>query len=115
MSSRRKGLPRNVSGRYGHAWIEHGFEDVTAGRVAAEDLLAPAPHDHASSASSRKKRQREKVMRIFHNIRSAWRIIGASCAEQHEEWGTGGYYFEIDGFYAWHASFEDTEPVTRSA
>ena len=31
-------------------------------------------------------RCREKVVRIFPNTQAAWRLIGALCAEQHEEW-----------------------------
>jgi len=30
--------------------------------------------------------RREKVIRIFPNINSAWRLIGAVQAEKHEEW-----------------------------
>jgi len=31
-------------------------------------------------------RRREKVIRIFPNVDSAWRLIGAVLAEKHEEW-----------------------------
>ncbi len=31
-------------------------------------------------------RRREKVIRIFPNVDSAWRLIGAVLAERHEEW-----------------------------
>jgi hypothetical protein len=31
-------------------------------------------------------RRREKVIRIFPNMDSTWRLIGAVLAEKHEEW-----------------------------
>ena len=34
-------------------------------------------------------RRREKVIRIFPNKASAWRLVGALLAEKHEEWSTG--------------------------
>ena len=34
-------------------------------------------------------RRREKVIRIFPNKTSAWRLVGALPAEKHEEWSTG--------------------------
>jgi hypothetical protein len=37
-------------------------------------------------------RRREKVIRIFPNIDSTWRPIGAVLAEKHEEWSTGRKY-----------------------
>jgi len=41
-------------------------------------------------------RRREKVIRIFPNKASAWRLIGALSAEKHEEWSTGRRYWTMD-------------------
>lgn len=46
-------------------------------------------------------RRREKVIRIFPNKDSAWRLVGALLAEKHEEWSTGRRYLTMDEFYAW--------------
>ncbi len=46
-------------------------------------------------------RRREKVIRIFPNIGSAWRLVGALLAEKHEEWSTGRRYLTMDEFYEW--------------
>ena len=46
-------------------------------------------------------RRREKVIRIFPNKESAWRLVGALLAEKHEEWSTGRRYLTMDEFYEW--------------
>jgi len=46
-------------------------------------------------------RRREKVIRIFPNKDSAWRLVGALLAEKHEEWSTGRRYLTMDEFYQW--------------
>ncbi|WP_263842090.1 transposase [Salinibacter sp.] len=44
-------------------------------------------------------RRREKVIRIFPNQDSAWRLVGAVLAEKHEEWWTGQRYLKMDEYY----------------
>jgi len=51
-------------------------------------------------------RRREKVIRIFPNEDSAYRLIGALCAERREEWSTGRCYLTIEAFFEWKASLE---------
>jgi transposase-like protein len=48
-------------------------------------------------------RRREKVIRIFPNIDSAYRLVGALCAETHEEWSTGRLYLNMDEYFEWRA------------
>ncbi|MCS3651112.1 transposase-like protein [Salinibacter ruber] len=71
-------------------------------------------------------RRREKVIRIFPNIDSAYRLVGALCAETHEEWPVGRRYLRMDEFFEWKTAHavEDAldeepslngEPATRSA
>jgi len=55
-------------------------------------------------------RRREKVIRIFPNKDSAWRLVGALLAEKHEEWSTGRRYLTMDEFYEWRG--EQTEQST---
>ena len=55
-------------------------------------------------------RRRERVVRIFPTMDAARRLIGARCAEQHEEWSTGRRYLTMDIFFAWeHAQAEHAE------
>jgi transposase-like protein len=57
-------------------------------------------------------RRREKVIRIFPNIDSAWRLIGAVLAEKHEEWSTGRKYLDMAEFRNWkeQAKRPESEP-----
>ena len=51
-------------------------------------------------------RRREKVIRIFPNEEAAYRLIGALCAERHEEWSTGRRYLTMDEYFEWKTSLE---------
>jgi transposase-like protein len=55
-------------------------------------------------------RRREKVIRIFPNIGSVERLVGALCAETHEEWSTGRRYLKMDEFLEWQAEQRTGEP-----
>jgi len=46
-------------------------------------------------------RRREKVIRIFPNMDSTWRLIGAVLAERREEWSTSRKYLDMDEFRTW--------------
>jgi transposase-like protein len=54
-------------------------------------------------------RRREKVVRIFPNIGSAWRLIGALLAEKHEEGRASRRYLKTDEFYDWLDRQSETE------
>lgn len=54
-------------------------------------------------------RRREKVIRIFPNKASAWRLVGALLAEKHEEWSTGRRYWTMDEFYEWRDRQRDSD------
>ena len=47
-------------------------------------------------------RRRERVIRIFPNIESAHRLVGALLVEQHETWA-GQCYLNMDEFDEWLA------------
>ena len=57
-------------------------------------------------------RRREKVIRIFPNTGSAWRLIGAVLAERHEKWSTIRKYLDMAEFRTWkeQASRHELEP-----
>jgi len=55
-------------------------------------------------------RRREKVIRIFPNMDSAWRLIGAVLAEKHEEWSTGRKYLDMAEFQGWKERANRPEP-----
>ncbi|MCS4103362.1 IS256 family transposase [Salinibacter ruber] len=55
-------------------------------------------------------RRREKVVRIFPNIGSVKRLVGALCAETHEEWSTGRRYLKMEEFLEWQAKQQTGKP-----
>lgn len=54
-------------------------------------------------------RRREKVIRIFPNMDSAHRLVGALLAEYHDEWATGRKYLKMEEYFDWRASLDETE------
>ena len=60
-------------------------------------------------------RRREKVIRIFPNIDSVERLVGALCAETHEDGNlgfprsTGRRYLTMDAFFEWKAAHQTRE------
>jgi transposase-like protein len=54
-------------------------------------------------------RRREKVIRIFPNLGSVERLVGALCAETHEEWSTGRRYLTMYKFFEWKAAHQTRE------
>ena len=55
-------------------------------------------------------RRREKVIRIFPNMDSAWRLIGAVLTERHEGWSTGRKYLDMAEFRNWKERANRPEP-----
>lgn len=94
--------------------LENGFEDATA------VLRLPAKYRRRLRTTNMVERfieeirRRETVIRIFPNLTSAQRLIGALCAEQHEEWSTGRRYLIMDEFFQWKRRL-DMEPVSPDA
>lgn len=54
-------------------------------------------------------RRREKVIRIFPNRESVYRLVGALCAETHEEWSTGRRYLNMDEYFEWKTAQQEEE------
>ncbi len=40
-------------------------------------------------------------LRIFPNVESAYQLVGALCAETHEELSTGRRYLNMDEYFEW--------------
>ena len=53
-------------------------------------------------------RRREKVIRIFPNDDSTWRLIGALLAETNEQW-QAKKYLDMDEFNEWLADQEEAK------
>ena len=99
--------------------LEDGFDDATA--VLA---LPPKYRRRLRTTNVAEKflsverlieeiRRRERVVRIFPTVEAAHRLIGARCAEQHEEGSTGRRYLTMDAFFEWeHAQTHPDRATT---
>jgi len=80
--------------------LEFGLEDATAVLRLPKKYRRRLRTTNALKRLIQAVRRREKVIRIFPNEESAWRLIGAYLAERHEEWSTGRRYFTMEEFEA---------------
>jgi transposase-like protein len=106
--------------------LEEGFYEATAVLALPGKYRKRLRTTNMVERFIQEIRRREKVIRIFPNIGSAVRLVGALCAETHEEWSTGRRYLTMDEYFEWSAdrSVEDAldeetslnrEPTARSA
>jgi transposase-like protein len=89
--------------------LEDGFYDATSVLALPEKYRKRLRTTNMLERFIQEIRRREKVIRIFPNTESAYRLVGALCAETHEEWSTGRRYLNMDEYFRWRAdqSVED--------
>jgi transposase-like protein len=89
--------------------LEDGFYDATAVLALPEKYRKRLRTTNMVERFIQEIRRREKVIRIFPNTGSAYWLVGALCAETHEEWSTGRRYLNMDEYFQWQAdrSVED--------
>lgn len=95
--------------------LELGLEDATTVLNLPEKYRKRLRTTNMVERLIEEVRRREKVIRIFPNVGSARRLIGAYLAERHEEWSTRRKYLKMDDFYEWKSSVEDTDAIQLSA
>lgn len=76
--------------------LERGLEDAIAVLGLPEKYRRRLRSTNGLERLIEEARRRERVIRIFPNERSAWRLLGALLAKQHEEWSTGRRYFDME-------------------
>jgi transposase-like protein len=93
--------------------LEEGLLDATAVLAPPEKYRGRLRTTNMLERLIQEIRRREKVIRIFPNKASAWRLVGALLAEKHEEWSTGRRYWTMDEFYQWREQqvSDDTEDL----
>lgn len=84
------------------ACLEAGFEDAMAVMALPEKYRQRLRTTNMQERLNEEIRRRERVIRIFPNDESAWRLIGALLAEQNEVWQERRY-FDMDTFNEWAA------------
>lgn len=100
------------------ALLEAAFDDVMA------VMALPAPYrqrlrtTNGPERLNEELRRRERVIRIFPNLASAERLLGAVLQELDEAWATGHRYFDMREYWAWRSRTvpqEDICPVPEAA
>ena len=94
--------------------LEEGLEDATAVLRLPEKYRRRLRSTNMLERLIQEARRREKVIRIFPDERSPWRLLGALLAEQHELWSTGRRWLRMDDFWNWKQAREG-EDLDRAA
>ena len=91
--------------------LEAGLEDAIQVLALPDKYRRRLRSTNMLERLNEEVRRREKVIRIFPNERSAWRLLGALLAEQHEVWSTGRRWLSMDTFWDWKAGQQDLRPA----
>jgi transposase-like protein len=91
--------------------LEEGFHEATAVLALPEKYRKRLRTTNMLERFIQEIRRREKVTRIFPNMDSAYRLIGALCAEAHEEWSTGRRYLTMDEYFEWRTDRSDEDAL----
>jgi transposase-like protein len=89
--------------------LELGLEDATAVLHLPDKYRKRLRTTNMVERLNEEVRRREKVIRIFPNDESAWRLLGAYLAERHEEWSTKRRYLTMERFQAWKRAMNDSD------
>lgn len=111
------GLATELDGRAERALriLENGLEDVITVLSLPEKYRRRLRSTNGLERLIEEARRRERVIRIFPNEPSAWRLLGALLAEQHEEWVTGRRYFDMEEYHEWRSARHGAEPERQAA
>ena len=89
--------------------LEEGLEDAIAVLTLPEKYHRRLRTTNMVERLNEEIRRREKVLRIFPNEESAFRLLGALLAEQHELWSTGRKYLNMDDYRQWRKLMHQEE------
>jgi len=95
--------------------LEEGFYEATAVLALPEKYRKRLRTTNMLERFIQEIRRREKPVRIFPNMDSAYRLVGALCAETHEEWSTGRRYLNMDEYFEWRTDRSDEDTVSEEA
>lgn len=110
------GLCEELEGRADAALeiLEAGLEDAIAVLALPEKYRKRLRSTNMLERLIEEARRRERVIRIFPDERSPWRLLGALLAEQHELWITGRRWLAMNDYWAWKEKRE-AEDLERAA
>ena len=81
------------------AVLETGFDDVMSIMSLPLKYRKRLRTTNSIERLNEEIRRRERVIRIFPNVESVIRLIGALLIEQDEKWSTGRKYFDMGEYY----------------
>ena len=81
--------------------LEEAFEAATAVLTLPEKYRKRLRTTNGQERLNEEIRRRDRVIRIYPNQASAFRIVGALLMEIHEKWTTGRKYLDMDEYWSW--------------
>jgi len=94
--------------------LEDGFDDAIAAFMLPEKYRKRMRTSNYIERLNEELRRRERVIRIFPNTDSVYRLLGAVLMEQHEKWSGGKKYLDMDEYYAKRVQTNNTPIVPES-
>lgn len=88
--------------------LEKGFDDAVAVLNLPEQYRKRLRTTNGIERLNEEVRRRERAIRIFPNIESAMRLVGALLMEKDEAWSTGRQYFDMRAYTQWK---QDQQPA----
>jgi putative transposase len=92
--------------------LEEGFDDAVAVLNLPERYRKRLRTTNGVERLNEEVRRRERVIRIFPNVESAARLLGALLMEKNEAWSTDRPYFDMRDYLEWKRAQE--VPPTRA-
>jgi putative transposase len=81
--------------------LEQGFDDATAVMSIPEKYRKRLRTTNSQERLNEEVRRRERVIRIFPNRESAYRLLGAVLMEIDEKWSDGRKYLDMTDYLEW--------------
>lgn len=81
--------------------LEEGFDDAVAVLNLPEQYRKRLRTTNGIERLNEEVRRRERVIRIFPNVESAERLLGALLMEKDEAWSTDRQYFDMRAYVEW--------------
>lgn len=81
--------------------LEDAFESATAVLMLPEKYRKRLRTTNGQERLNEEIRRRDRVIRIYPNRASAFRIVGALLMEIHEKWTTGRKYLSMEEYWVW--------------
>lgn len=92
--------------------LESAFDDITAVLALPERYRKRLRTTNGQERLNEEVRRRDRVIRIYPNRDSAFRLIGALLMEIDEKWQTGHKYFDMADYFTWRKEQEEQAKET---